>query len=102
MDPISRKITMKNVAGFHSFDSQDCLGAFGSRTGLFSRLHGLGIKDFQNDVSAMRGTVEMARAVCSVGQRLGRVAGKRRLRLEGCNTFRIAIRSMIAWCFLLW
>lgn len=92
---------MKNVAGFHSFDSQDCLGAVGSRTGLFSRLHGLGIKDFQNDVSAMRGTVEMARAVCSVGQRLGRVAGKRRPRLEDCSTFLTATRSMIAWWVLL-
>lgn len=103
MDPISRKMIMKKVAGFHSFDSQDCLGALGSRTGLFSRLHGLGTKDFQNDVSAMRGTVERARAVCSVGQRLlGRVAGKRRLRMEDCSAFLTARRSMITWCFLLW
>lgn len=102
MDPISRKMMMKNVAGFHSFDSHDCLGPAGSGTGLFSRLQGLGTKDFQNEVSAMRGTVDTARAtVCGVGRRLFRVAGKGRRRPVDCRNLLDARRSMVAACVML-
>lgn len=93
---------MKNVAGFHLLDSQDCLGAAGSRTGLFSRLKGFGIRDFQNEVSAMRGTFDTARAVVRVVRRLYRVSRKD-LRTPGdCSARFTTRRSMVAAYFLLW
>ena len=49
IDPMRRKIIMKNVAGFQSFDFT-LLGAFGSAGA--PRRRGFGIRDFQNDVSA--------------------------------------------------
>lgn len=61
MDPISRNMTMKKVAGFHCFERQDFLGANGSCTCLFSRRSGLGIRDFQNEMSATRRTVDSVR-----------------------------------------
>lgn len=61
MEPISRKMIAKKVAGFHCPDSHDFLGGAMSGTVLFSRRKGLGIMLFQKEVSAMRGTVEMER-----------------------------------------
>lgn len=47
MDPTNRKATMKNVAGFHSFD----FGFFADLhcSGCSERRSGLGMRDFQKD-----------------------------------------------------
>jgi len=54
IDPISRNMTMKNVAGFHSFDLAFFLRAAVGE--LFRR--GLGIRLIQNEVCAMLGVAE--------------------------------------------
>lgn len=51
MDPISRKMMMKKVAGFHSFDFGFLRDFFGPKFGSGSdRRRGLGIRDFQKEV----------------------------------------------------
>ena len=55
MEPIKRKMMMKNVAGFHSLER-----GFFSR-GTSDRRSGFGIRDFQKEVST---TVDAKRMAC--------------------------------------
>jgi len=49
MDPISRKIKMKNVAGFHSFDFGFLIRRAAASGGSFSRRRGFGIRERQKE-----------------------------------------------------
>jgi len=64
MLPISMKIMMKKVAGFHSFD----FGFLDLMPGVLDLRNGLGIREAQNDREVMLGIVEYPRGIVSAGR----------------------------------
>jgi len=64
MLPMSRKIIIKKVAGFHSFD----FGFLDLTPGVLDLRNGLGIREAQNEREVMLGMVEYPRGRARAGR----------------------------------
>lgn len=64
LEPMSKDMMMKNVAGFHSLDLVDLMALAFARsateTGSSALRNAFGTRDFQKEELAMRGTVELS------------------------------------------